>query len=100
MENLLPPKALKGVLQAYGETEVQDVKHEEYTNAELGEFIETTMLNGKKKRPASYKKGSTLNDKVAFCARALSELKSLDGLSPEAQEIAKRLYDFIAKNNL
>jgi predicted ATPase len=99
VENLLPPSILKCVLQTYGETEIQDVKQEEYTNAELGEFIETTMLYGKKQRPASYKRGSTLNDKVAFCAKALDAMKSFETLSPPAKDLTKRVYEFIAKNN-
>ena len=41
----------------------------------------------------------TVSDKLGFCQRALNHLESLSALSPETQDLTKRLYEFVRSNN-
>jgi AAA ATPase domain len=99
VENLISPAVLLAVLKNYGETEFQDFKQEDYQGAPLGTFIEASVVKGERKRKGSYADNGTISDKVGFCEKAIEAMKSIADLSPEAQEIGKRLYDFIAEHN-
>ncbi|MGA2865647.1 MAG: AAA family ATPase [Verrucomicrobiota bacterium] len=99
VENVLSPNILRAVLRQYGEREFLKFKQEDYEHAPLGAFIKAKVLKGQRKRRRSYADNGTVSDKVGFCEKAISAMKSFDDLSEEAREIAKRLYDFIAANN-
>jgi hypothetical protein len=99
VENLLSPNALRKTLQRYGETDFQDFDEPDYQAAALGDFIESKVLKGNRKRAASYATNGTISTKVDFCDKAVASVESFDDLSNEAKQIAKRLYDFIASNN-
>jgi predicted ATP-dependent endonuclease of OLD family len=102
IENLLTAETIRKVVMQYeGEnSELNDFTQDDYKNEFLGEFIETKVLSSERKRKGSYANDSgTISDKVNFCHRAIEQIKSFDDLSEEAQEIAKRIYDFIQENN-
>lgn len=99
VENLLTPGVLKEVLKGYGEDAFQEFAQADYETAGLGEFVESKVIQGARKRRGSYADNETISDKVSFCAKAVEAMKSFDDLSAEGKEIAKRLYDFIAENN-
>lgn len=101
IENLLPPKVLVSVVTEYeGEkVELNPVRYEDYKNARLGEFIETSLLM-KKRRRGSYKAESgTISDKLTFCDRAIANTQSFADMSDEAQQLIKRVYEFICGSN-
>lgn len=105
IENLLSPKILTSVICEYEKVESlneDDLEGEliqdEYAHKLLGEYIEEKLKN--KKRRGSYKSDSgTISDKVNFCKKAIDKIKSFDDLSPEAQQLTEKLYQFIEKNN-
>jgi predicted ATP-dependent endonuclease of OLD family len=101
VENLLTPHIVKSVVSQFEEpgATFAEFVQEDYANASLGEFIETKVLKAKRTRAASYAKDSSLRDKPDFCLKAIEQMKSFADLSKEAQEIANRLYNFIAENN-
>jgi hypothetical protein len=101
VENLLTPAVIKQVVQQYEGTAAtfNDFKQESYIAVSLGEFIDTIVLKSQRTRAASYAKDNTLRDKPDFCLKAIEEMKTFEDLSPEAQDIAKRLYNFVSKNN-
>ncbi len=101
VENLLPPHIIKAVVKKYEEKEPEfnEFEQEDYKQVSLGGFIDGRVLKTTRTRKAAYAKDNTLRDKTDFCRKAVPEMKSFDDLSAEAQDIAKRLYSFIAKNN-
>jgi hypothetical protein len=102
VENLLTPNVLKEVIKKYEKEppSFPDFKLDDYTNEPLGNFIEVTILNGKKTRAGTYaEKSGTISQKIDFCVKALSKIKSFDDMSSEAQELTKLIYEFIKKLN-
>lgn len=105
IENSLSPKILTSVICEYekvaslNESGLEgEIVQEEYAHKLLGEYIEEKLKN--KKRRGSYKSDSgTISDKVNFCKKAIDKIKSFDDLSPEAQQLTEKLYQFIEKNN-
>lgn len=77
-------------------------KQESYANKALGTFIDEKFFKdpAKKKREACYAGDSgTVSDKVKFCERAIAAMKTFDSLSLQAQDLAKRVHEFIQKEN-
>lgn len=104
IENLLTPACLASVLEAYGELrdDLQMPKQDSYANKPLGTFIDEKFFKdpSKKKREASYAGDSgTMSDKVKFCERSIAAMKTFDSLSLQAQDLAKRVHEFIRKEN-
>jgi hypothetical protein len=101
VENLLSPSILIAVLKAYGETELNESFTEPaYATEHLGKFIENVIIKkDAKKRIGSYIDGNTISDKLKFCSRATAAMTVFTDLSLEAQQITKRVYDFIESKN-
>ncbi len=112
VENLLVPDVLKSVIREYegDDVELKDFQQDAYKTRYLGTFIESSVLINESTRTASSgrpsakgkkrSKGSgTIKDKDVFCRKAISHIKSVDDLSPEALKTVKRIYDFIAEQN-
>jgi hypothetical protein len=101
IENLLTPDTLKGVLVAYGESPdnlKKVVEQDAYAGKQLGKFIESTIIKNLalKGRKGSYAGDSgTVSDKVKFCERAIDAMKEFRVLSPAAQDLTQKVYDFI-----
>lgn len=101
IENLLTPDNLKSVLMANGE--LPDnlktvVEQDAYAGKQLGKFIESTIIKNLalKRRIGSYAGDSgTVSDKVKFCERAIESMKEFDALSPAAQDLTQKVFDFI-----
>jgi hypothetical protein len=102
IENLLTPEILRKVITDYEKSSpiFPEFKQDDYRDAYLGTFIEDTLLKGSKTRAGRYATESgTITQKIKFCDKAIDHIKTYDDLSPEAQELSKRLYDFIKNNN-
>lgn len=101
IENLITPQILQKTIIAQEKLRNEKtlkfpkIKYEAYFNKPLGKFIDKLDLGLSKK----YEDGNTINDKLPFAKAAVASMESFDDLSEEAQELAKRLYDFIAENN-
>jgi len=90
------------VVSEYEGSEVSsaELKQEDYRSKPLGRFIEDELLKGAKMRKGSYAAESeTISDKTTFCQKALAHLTRFKDLSVEAQELTKRLYQFIEQEN-
>ena len=102
IENLLTPDVLLGILESKGE-EVSELsfKQEDYKIGYLGDFLESTVPNHKRKYRDS---SGTIYDKKGFCARAIEVMKNKNieftDLSIEAQELTTKIYEFIKISNL
>ena len=105
VENLLTPEVIGAVVADYEGCEVDQLRsflQSDYADQPLGSFIEASVLAGPKKRKGSYASESgTIADKMGFSRRAikLMETNSFDELSPEAQRITIKLYQFIEQHN-
>jgi predicted ATP-dependent endonuclease of OLD family len=101
VENLLTPSIIRAVVTQYEtrQPEFNDFQQTDYQKVSLGRCIDEKVLKTPRTRKTTYAKDNTLRDKVDFCAKAVEAMKSLDDLSPEAIQIAKLLYRFIAENN-
>jgi hypothetical protein len=103
VENLLSPDVLIKVLQSYKETDLnQNFTHDKYATVPLGEFIENTIKQGARKRKASYVdriNSQTISDKLTFCSKATAVMSEFADLSLEAQDITRRIYNFISSKN-
>lgn len=98
VENLLAPPVLKQVLVGYGEANVSDFPQKDYYKKPLGAFLDG-ILDGNRKRKGSYADNGSISDKIGFCAKALCAMTTFEDLSSEAQQIAEKIYKFIADNN-
>jgi hypothetical protein len=101
IENLLMPETLKAVLKLYGESEesFNDFGYEIYADQGLGSFIETSVLKKRNRRGSYAEDSGTVTDKVLFCDRALAQLTTVEQLSPDAEVLAKRVYEFVVSQN-
>ena len=104
IENLISPPVLIRVLKDYGEDNehllkiAPDITQEGYKTRNIGEYIEETILGDHKQRTGTYISGNTISDKVGFCRKTISQIKSWDDLSLEAQQLTERIYQFIHMN--
>ncbi len=107
-ENLLTPQVIEKVIQSYeGDSfAVTPFTQSKYVSCYLGTFIDAHILpdKSKSKRYGKLKtcyadKSGTIKDKVKFCRRALEHIHSLDDISPGAKQLAKKIVDFIRKEN-
>ncbi|ANU18481.1 hypothetical protein BBI11_16195 [Planococcus maritimus] len=104
IENILTATTLKKVIASYEKVKVSELKFTKnfssktYRDELLGRFIEKVIRD--KNRQGSYSSTSgAVSDKIGFCKRAISEMKSFEDLSEEAQKLSIELYEFIAANN-
>jgi len=107
VENLLSPKVLVNVVQEYEGEDAElhsDFDFDDYSEKYLGDFIEERVLkNGSTRqtrlgRPYASKSG-TIKDKTNFAEKALEHIKFFDDMSDAAKDLAKRMYEFVAKMN-
>jgi hypothetical protein len=71
-----------------------------YKDELLGNYIETVLLKGKKKRRGKYADASgTITQKYHFWEMAIAEITSFSDLSGEIKAVVKKMSDFIEKNN-
>lgn len=67
-----------------------------YLYQNLGLFIETkfrNIING------TYSDKNTIKNKMNFCETAISQINSLEDLSPEAIDMCEKIFSFIKNNN-
>jgi predicted ATP-dependent endonuclease of OLD family len=102
IENLLTPEVLKKTIVEYEkpETSIDAFNQDDYKDEPLGNYIEKTLLKGAKKRLGRYATDSgTISQKIDFCEKAISHIKTFNDISGEAQALTKNIYEFIMKNN-
>ncbi len=100
VENLLTPKTLIEIIK-YSEGEevkLKDFKQEDYRSEYLGTFIEKNILPSKNKKSYSGESG-TIKDKVNFATKAIKTILTFDDLSPDAKEVAHKIFEFIKNKN-
>ncbi|MBZ9534332.1 hypothetical protein KGR20_08675 [Cytobacillus oceanisediminis] len=76
-----------------------DFTHENFKDKYLGKFIDEQLPRGKRKRKTYKEKSGTIKDKLPFCKKAIKNITKFEELSAEAQELSKKLYEFIKLNN-
>jgi AAA domain, putative AbiEii toxin, Type IV TA system len=102
IENLLTSEVISAVVKSYegADTELSTFDQSDYRQKPLGQFIEEKVLSAGKKRAASYQtKSGTISDKITFCQKALENINQFEDLSPEAQTLTKKVYEFIQSMN-
>ncbi len=102
LENLLTPEVIKKVVQEYegGNAQLNEFAQQDYKAEGLGKFIEEKVLLRAKVRKGAYRTESgSLSDKVGFCHKALTHVRSFDDLSEGARQLTKKLHEFIEKHN-
>lgn len=116
IENLLSPEIIIAVIKSYEGDEValETFDASIYKNEYLGRFIEDEVLEDKtqSKRistssrdkgiylPYSHsEKWGTLKSKDAFAKKAINFITEWSDLSDEAQELTKKIYEFIKSKN-
>ncbi|WP_139996316.1 AAA family ATPase [Paenibacillus paridis] len=102
IENLLSKQTLEKIIIEYENVEQPKFKktftEATYKDEYLGAFIDDILVN--RRRVASYGMASgTINNKVAFCEKALKNICQYDDMSDGAKELVKRVYEFIRNNN-
>jgi len=99
IENLIKPEVLQRILVSYKELNPEIWDHALYLDKLLGKFIET-QLGPKRQRRGSYQDNSgTIQDKKAFCQKAILATKTWSDVSIPAQKLVERLYTFISQMN-
>jgi len=103
MENLLTPAIIREVLKSHDwqDNELTGANYEDYADQYLGPVIASMLPKNdttKRKRVFAAESG-TIAEKVEFAKRAIAAMKSMDDMSPDAKELAKQVYDFIADQN-
>ena len=94
VENLIDSNVLEQHLSSHG---IKDVSGsigtwEDYRGEKLGEWLRDRLSTLVKVNP--FKSGS-ISDKLGFAEKVLPLMRSYEDLTPEAQEIAKRIHEFI-----
>ena len=100
VENLLTPLVLKSVISTLEGRELS-FKHftqSQYKTRLLGKYISDSIINDNPKRTYHTDSGA-LADKITFCQIALENMHQFSDLSPEAQAITEKLYNFIQVQN-
>lgn len=100
IENMLSPDVLTAVLVSYGEdpSNIKKLDQNAYASKPLGKFLEGKITSFTRQGGYAEKSG-TLKNKVDFCSRALNHMKVFSELSPNAQDITTRIYNFIKSQN-
>lgn len=109
VENLLVPSIISAVIRSYesGEVKLQDFSETAYRNNYLGKFIDDRVLVDKTKSKryrastdsAYADESGTVKNKLRFCQKALSHIKSVSDLSDAARTVAEKLADFVLREN-
>jgi predicted ATP-dependent endonuclease of OLD family len=101
VENLLSPAILETVVRSYEGTEApfNSVTHDDYKDEPLGNFIEHKLLTAKQRKGSYATESGSVTDKLTFCERAINVLTDFKQLSDEAQNLTRRIYEFIKQEN-
>lgn len=99
IENLLVPSVIEEVVSQWEgkELDFSAFSEKKYAAEQLGAYIDTVVPGLAR---VYGDKSGTLKNKVEFAKRAVREIADLNGMSKEANLLAKKLYDFIASHNV
>ncbi len=108
IENLLSEKTILDVVRDYEEREDREEIEpcgefgQELIDAPIGEYIEAVFFDDDNPSCRKSKSGhpymaesGTIKDKDGFCRKAIRHLKAYDELTPHAQDVVKKIYEFI-----
>lgn len=98
IENLLTKETIKKVIRELEKDEnldFGDFDKNDLSKRYIGDFIEDNVKGLKRKYRTEY---GTIYNKVNFCKKAISYLKSVDDLSKEAKELSNLLLQFITSS--
>jgi hypothetical protein len=100
IENMLSADVLTAVLVSYGEdpSNIKKLDQNAYASKPLGKVLEGKITSFTRQGGYAEESG-TLKNKVDFCSRALNHMKVFSELSPNAQDITTRIYNFIKSQN-
>lgn len=102
IENIISKQVIAQVVHSYEkpDTVVNFSKFErkDISNQSLGKAIESTV-DGLINKTKYATESGTINDKLGFAKKAVCFMHSYQDMSKEAQELAQKLYNFIAKQN-
>jgi predicted ATP-dependent endonuclease of OLD family len=115
IENTLKGNVIKKTLENYSSVgkfksedfdkissnnEHESLKMPIYYNKNLGEFIDNILSKIKTiKSPKKFKNENTIGDKLNFCKKAISHIKTVEDLSDEAKHLCQEILRFIRENN-
>jgi predicted ATP-dependent endonuclease of OLD family len=108
IENTLPLETIFEVVKQYevknggtlDEKKLDELTQDDLSAQRVGEFIHEKFFGNKNifKRKGGYKENSgTVKSKSIFCKKAIENLETL---TPQAEKIAKKVYDFIIANRV
>lgn len=100
VENLIGPVVMRKYLTTLRVTDADSVVEDwdQYRSLKLGKWIDKTLaIAGVKARKHEAKSG-TIEDKGIFAEAIIRETAVFEELSPEAQAICERIYNFISEN--
>lgn len=107
VENLLSPDTVRCVVEQLEKSEIPNwprFAQASYRKVGLGSFITSGLEQAgyattrRSQNPYEGESG-TIKDKVAFCQAAVGQIRTYSDLSPDAKDVAKRIYDFITEKN-
>ena len=104
IENLLLPEVLHNTLYSFKENDeivIPELIHEEYKMTPIAVFVNKKIPNNLKQiftQPKG-KQTSKLYNKATFAQAAIVHIKEWKDLSSDAQELTKKIFEFIKKNN-
>jgi len=99
IENLLTKPVIMKTVQQYCPKDSIDFQKFEkgtYEKRKLGTYLDATLTGAGRTFAAD---SGTINDKVNFCKRAISNIKSIEDISQDAKDLAKKIYEFIKSKN-
>ncbi len=104
IENMLSKETLLSTVADY-EGDATNLNtnftQEDYKLEKLGEFIETRVINGQKRRAGSYKgESGTVSNKMDFCQKAISHMNDWNNLPADTKNLVEKIHSFIINHNL
>lgn len=106
IENLLNPEILKATIEGYKKkdnVQLKKIDYSSYDKTDIGEYINSIIID-----PSEINQITTIpngcatrkiKDKYKFAKNAISNIKKLNDLSKDAQDLTERIYKFIQTNN-
>lgn len=99
IENLLTKPVIMKTVQQYCPKDSIDFQKFEkgtYEKRKLGTYLDATLTGAGRTFAAD---SGTIKDKVNFCKRAISNIESIEDVSQDAKDLAKKIYEFIKSKN-
>lgn len=100
IENFLTVDILKQTIESSNKKgksiDFSKLKYDKYADIYLGKYLDDKLIGSSKKYA---EQSGTLKDKVNFARMAITKMSRIEDISPEAKELAEKVYKFIQKSN-